>query len=285
MKKILLATDFSKASEKVIHYAVTLFDDTACEFTLLYSYGMLALQGMDTSMIDNVRGLALQSMQEFLTRLKVYDNLKYHKFKFEVLATSPSSSIELLHQKNQYDLVVVGTSGLADNDIFGSEATDIIRNVPTNTLVVPYHVTIKPTKNIVLALDYHRVRNYEIFDCVKDLTKRKEANLTLLTILDEAAKPQTLNKLEVFEYHNYFKDTITTDYYIKNNAPEEGINEYLENHVVDMLVMVSRHHTFFDVLFDRSTTRHIALHAAVPLLSIYEKVDEIQLSISEQTTF
>lgn len=271
MKKILLATDFSKASEKVVHYALTLFDDAACEFTLFYSYGLLVPQGMESFMLDNIKAVAVQSMEEFVDKIRQYDGLQYHQFKYELLATSPSSSIELLQQKHQYDLIVVGSSGLADDVYLGNEATDIIRNVETNTLVVPYDVLIKPTQNIVLALDYHQVQDYSFFESLKDLVKRKNATLTLLTILKEQEMPKDIDKMVRFEYHNYFKDINTIDYFIKNNEVENGIKEYLDNHEVDILAMVSRHHSFLDVVFDRSTTRHVALHPEVTMLSIYEQ--------------
>jgi nucleotide-binding universal stress UspA family protein len=135
MKKILLPTDFSKASERAIHYALAMFDDTACEFTLLNTYTTNTEPEIAMYVLDDLKKNAENLMASFLKGLKHFDTASYHTFKTEYMPVSAGSAIEILNQTNQYDLVVLGASGAGNNLFFGSVATDVVRNVTTNTLV------------------------------------------------------------------------------------------------------------------------------------------------------
>lgn len=285
MKKILLPTDFSKASEKAIHYALSLYNDTACEFTLLHTYSQNVEPVIAVYVLEDLRINAENLMKKFLKEIKKFDNEAFHSFKTELMPISVASAIEILNQTHNYDLVILGASGLGNSLLFGSVATDVVRNVPTNTMVIPANVSIHPIRNIVLAVDYQQVRDFKVFDNLKDILTRKESKLTFLTILKDDESSQNLDGIAKYEYHNYFENVITEDYFIKNKDVEAGIKEFLEIHRVDMLVMVSRHHSFLDVIFNRSATRKFAFHPAVPLLSIYDEVSEELTPDAEIVTF
>lgn len=285
MKKILLPTDFSKASERAIHYALAMFNDTACEFTLLNTYTTNTQPEIAMYVLDDLKINAENLMEKFLKGLKQFDNESFHTFKTEYMPVSAASAIEILNQTHQYDLVVLGASGAGNNLFFGSVATDVVRNVTANTLVIPANAVISPLKNVVMAVDYNQVSDLKVFDNLKDLLARKDAQLTLLTVLKDNQSADELDGLAKYEYHNYFNDVKVNDYYIKNSDVEKGIKEFLDIHRADLLVMVSRHHSFLDVIFNRSVTRKFAYHPSVPLLSIYDEVAAPFINEAEIVTF
>lgn len=285
MKKILLPTDFSKASEKAIHYALALFEDTACEFTLLNTFGTNTEPEIAMYILEDLRLNAENMMKSFLKGIKKFDSEHFHTFKTEFMPVSTASAIEILNQTNHYDLVILGASGAGNNLFFGSVATDVVRNVPVNTMVIPANASISPIRNIVLGIDYKEVSSFDVFDNLKELLTRKAAKLTFLTILRENQSPQNIDSFQKFEYHKFFENIQTEDYFIKNDEVETGIKEFLEVHRVDMLVMVSRHHSFMDVVFNRSVTRKFAYHPTIPLLSIYDKVPEVFIPDADIVTF
>ncbi len=285
MKKILLPTDFSKASERAIHYALAMFNDTACEFTLLNTYTTNTQPEIAMYILDDLKINAENLMDNFLKGLKQFDNESFHTFKTEYMPVSAASAIEILNQTHQYDLVVLGASGAGNNLFFGSVATDVVRNVTANTLIIPTNAAITPLKNVVMAVDYNQVSDLKVFDNLKDLLTRKDAQLTLLTVLKDNQSADELDGLTKYEYHNYFNEIKVNDYYIKNSDVEKGIKEFLDIHRADLLVMVSRHHSFLDVIFNRSVTRKFAYHPSVPLLSIYDEVTAPFINEAEIVTF
>ncbi len=285
MKKILLPTDFSRASERAIHYALAMFSDTACEFTLLNTYTTNTQPEIAMYVLDDLKANAENLMEGFLKGLKQFDNESLHTFKAEYIPVSTASAIEILNQTHQYDLVVLGASGVGNNLLFGSVATDVVRNVKANTLIIPNNTSITPIKNVAMAVDYNEVSDLKVFDNLKDLLAQKDAQLTLLTVLKDNQSADELDGLAKYEYHNYFSDIKVNDFCIKNADVEKGIKEFLEIHRADMLVMVSRHHSFLDVIFNRSITRKFAYHPSIPLLSIYDEVSAPFINEAEVVTF
>ncbi len=284
MKKILLMTDFSKSSEKAIHFTLSMFNDTPCEFTLLHSYYSNSVPPEVSYFVEDiVYKQAVKNLNKLKKELIKFSNVPYHSFKTEIMSMSPDSAAYILHNKQNFDLIVLGASGSGNNLFFGSVATNIVRNVPTNTLVIPSNEKIHSIKKIVLAVDYQEVSSYNIFDLIKHIADRKNAEITFLTILQENQKLSDLDSFIRYEYHDSFKDLKTFDYYIKENEVELGLNEYLETHKVDMMVMVSRHHTFLDVVFNRSVTRQMVYKPTVPILTIYDKkVDDYLVEIHSE---
>jgi nucleotide-binding universal stress UspA family protein len=270
MKKILLPTDFSKASERAIHYTLALLDDTDCEFTLLNTYTTNFEPEIAMYVLDDLKMNSEKLMAGFLKSLQHYDNASQHVFKTEYMPVSAGTAIQILNQTNQYDLVVLGASGSGLNLLFGSVATDVVRNVKVNTLIIPNNMPIRPLKSVVLAVDYNEVRDLKVFDNLKDLLAQKDVQFTLLTVLNDNQSADEIDGLAKYKYHIYFEDIKVNDFYIKNDDVEIGIKEFLEIHRADMLVMVSRHHSLLDVLFNRSITRKFAYHPSVPLLCIYD---------------
>lgn len=287
MKKILLPTDFSEASDKAIAYAFNLFSHTPCEFTLMHAYDTFPGGGVPELayvMIDEMYKRAKKEIAEYIEAAKQLDTERIHTFKAELVSGSPASAIQILNQQHDYDFVIIGATGRGEDILFGSTATDVVRNVTANTIVVPVKAQLDPIKNIVLAVDYKPINSFAEFDSLKELLLKENATLTLLTILKDGQFPTELDGLLKYEYHDYFKGVGMIDYQLRADTVEEGIIEYLSNHEADMLVMLTRHHSFFDVLFNRSVTRKFAFNPALPLLSIYDFAKE-EVPAHEVVTF
>ncbi|MFD2519809.1 universal stress protein [Emticicia soli] len=287
MKKILLSTDFSPASDKAIRYAINLFGDTPCEFTLMHAYDTFPVGGspeIGYALIDEMFNRSRKDLAAQIEELKQLDTKHIHVFRTELVSASVGSAIQILNQKHDYDFVVVGATGRGNDILFGSTATDVVRNVSANSLVVPTSITTTPIRNIVMAVDYQSVCSFSEFDGLKELLLEKEATLTLLTVLKDGQLPTELDGSMKFQYHDYFKGVHIIDYQLRGDSVEEGIFEYLSLHTADMLVMLTRHHTFFDVIFNRSLTRKFAFNPTLPLLSIYDEAT-IVVPDNELVTF
>lgn len=287
MKKILLPTDFSKASDKAIAYAFNLFSSTPCEFTLMHAYDTFPAGGspeLAYVLIDEMYNRAKKEIGEYIEAAKQLDTQRIHTFKAELVSGSPASAIQILNQHHDYDFVIIGATGTGEDILFGSTATDVVRNVAANTIVVPVKTQLEPIRNIVLAVDYKPINSFNEFDSLKDLLLKENVTFTLLTILNDGQFPTELDGLLKYEYHDYFKGVGIIDYQLRADNAEEGIVEYLGNHEANMLVMLTRHHSFFDVLFNRSVTRKFAFNPALPLLSIYDYAQE-EVPDNELVTF
>ncbi len=272
MKKVLLMTDFSESAEKAINLALTMLNATPVEFTVMYAYASLEPPLESSYPIDTeLSKQTMKILEKYKTKLEKNNPFPFHTFKAELIGTSPESAAFILNEHNHYDLIVAGATGSGNNLFLGSVATNITRNINTNVLIVPSNLTIQSTKKIVLAVDYQDVESFEIFDFLKHIADRKNAEITILTILKDNQTPNDLDSFLKYQYHDSFKDFKTFDYFINENDAQTGLKEYLESHKVDLLALVTRHHSFYDVVFNRSVSRQIVYNPTIPILCIYDK--------------
>ena len=146
----------------------------------------------------------------------------------------------------------------------------MIRVANTNVLVVPASSPIRPLERVVLATDYRSVNDAESFVFLADLARRKAAQLTLLTIEDPRHPDTLASELSRHYVLRAFGGLQTDIYRIHDEDVGQGINAYLDNHRVDLFVMLPHHKSVFDGLQNNSVTRPLAYHPRVPLLTLYD---------------
>ena len=287
MKKILLATNFSDSSRKAIQYAFNQFGDSPCEFTLMYAcdaFPMNSSSEIAFNLMSEMYKRSKENLANQMEEIKKLDTKKIHTFKTEFIATSAGRSIEILNRKYRYDFVVVGATGKGEDILFGSTATEIILNTTVNTIVVPSGTKAEPVKNVVLAVDYLPVRSFSQFDTLKEFLLERDARLTLLTVMTDSALAAEKDSLIRYRYIDYFEPLSMATDHIRASNIEAGIMEYLKFNNTDLLVMLTRHHSFFDVIFNRSVTRKFAFNPTLPLISIYDNI-EVEVTSPEMIYF
>ncbi|MBO0951799.1 universal stress protein [Fibrella forsythiae] len=276
MYKILFLTDFSAASRHALAYTQALFDDTAADFCLVnafqlqpeLSYGGAVLMAEERETAEQ----ALHNVRLLMTQQPVP---AYHTYRTIAVLGGPETAVQELLAQEPFDLVVVGATGSGFSEVFGTVATGLIRTAKANVLVIPASAAIRPLKKLVLATDFRSINDSRCFTLLKDLASRKSAQLTLLTIENPAQPGSHPSSLSI-DYVAQAFDTIQTDTYtIHDESVLNGINAYLDNHAVDLLVLLPHHKSFFDVLRNKSITRTIAYHPRVPLLSLYDAEPEL----------
>jgi nucleotide-binding universal stress UspA family protein len=280
MKEILLMTDFSEASIKAIRFAQHLFSDTPVAFDLLYAYPTVPEVMYETDFImEEAEKEARQSVVKLLNELREPSIPAHHTYLTLTYPGDPVAAALLALERKNYDYVVVGATGAGRFPVLGSVATGLIRHAQAHVLVVPSHTTLKPIRNVVLAMDYRTLHQQDYLQPLQDLVTRTRAHLTALTVVD---KQMPMSTGEAFEqYSNRLTevfDSVNIDpYFIRDEKVENGIDTYLLTHDVDLLVTVPHRKSLLDALWNRSLTRQLAYHPRVPLLALYESSDEASL--------
>jgi len=273
MYKLLLLTDFSAASRHAIAFTQALFADIAADFCFLNTCPIEPNLQDTGAFLLNERWLAAEkSLGELQAEMTRQPEPAYHTYRTIAMIGEPIDSVNQLLDNEQFDLVVVGATGSGWSELMGSVATEALRAIKTNVLVVPAKASIRPVQQIVLATDYQSVTHTKPLSILDNLASRKGAHLTLLTIKDpnrletQASEPDRQQVLDAFD------DVQTDTYTIHDGSVLHGINTYLKTHTVDLLVMLPHHKSLFDVISRTSVSRSIAYHPHAPLLALYDKL-------------
>ena len=54
------------------------------------------------------------------------------------------------------------------------------------------------------------------------------------------------------------------------NTEVKGINDFVTEHQINLVITIPKKHGLFDRLFKRSHTKHLAFHTHIPIMCIHE---------------
>jgi nucleotide-binding universal stress UspA family protein len=271
IKKILFPTDFSKMSMQGYLYCLNIAKLFEASIDVVHIY-RTDLNIPTTSEF----GLKMmeQRKQNIALELGKFTNLQENKeqqnllngvtLKMHTYLGLPEDGIADYATKNDIDLIVMPTKGEHNfvEVLFGSNTVATIAKATCPVFVVPENCTYKPIKNIAYTtnLSYENTDNIEL---PLELAKTYKATLNYLYVYNNKPAPDW--KIDELMMKNY--EGIDASFHqIKNEQIEQGVDDFLEQKEMDLLVTYSPQKSFFERFFHLSTTRHIIEHIKTPML-------------------
>lgn len=274
MKKILVLTDFSASSRNAFQFARSFFSDASADFHLLYPHLADGIEPPD--FVAQMTQLAHETPQApAATGLPSQDRTDWHTFRSSSKLGKPFDTVQQSIDAEHYDLVVIGPDEAVTDDLFGNSAIALIRLLKANVLVVPADARPKTVQQIVLAIDFAELTNHRLLDPLKELVLLKGATLTLLNIGIPGKK--TISVAQETLLRAYLLPIDPTIASLSAVSAKQGIDAYLGEHTVDLLVTMP---TYKGPLQPTSAHSHVRAHAftpPVPLLTLYAHNDTSML--------
>lgn len=276
MKKVILPTDFSENSWNAIQYAVQLFKNTKCTFSLvntytpkIYSLEYMEINSAKFGLLDSMKMVSENGLQRILDKIqKQYENPKHNFIKISSFNTLVNEISELCLD-NTIDYIVMGTKGATGlkEVLLGSNAIHVLKNVKCPVLAIPSNFTFEPLHEILFPSDYNLAFQKKHINPLLDLTAPFLARINILHVSKEEKlsiqQEKNKKKLELFFnkhahiFHNVSKKSIP-----------EAIDSFQLKFQVNLLVMINNKHSFFEKLFFKSTINQIGFHLNIPFLVI-----------------
>jgi len=280
MKNILFPTDFSPNADNASIFAIEIARKVEGNLVLFHAY---SVQLIDPNMPAEIYLSAYQEEEkiakenlEMLSK-KIIDANKSpdgkNLFTTEAIVTQGLIVDEVLSLIDDFkiDLVVMGTHGASGITelILGSNTASVIEKSPVPVLAIPQNAIYKGIDNIVYAYDDIR-SGLPSFQKLLEFSKMYDAQITLLHIIEGSDNTEEMNKEEFEKLKqnvNYEKINLQL---VKEENVLEGINDYINSNIVDVLAMAIRKRTLLDKIFNRSLTKKMAYHTKIPLLAVHK---------------
>ena len=276
IQKILFPTDFSPAAQNAFRYCLKLADAFKAEIQLLHviypQYEMLDLPVMATRAMQDKADVAKNVMQSFvefgLAQSQMSGQLSHVPvIRHEVELGSPAGIINAIAKRDDVDIIVMGTKGEHNllEKLFGSVTTEVIKNAPCSIWVVPEHSRYEQIQiaayatNLNEADPYHIWKVCQLLDPFSPIMHCIHVNAN--DSLEEAMDFSDFGKF--FEYH---APTLQINFHALKGSIVNSVQEFSDNHDVDLLVMYAPHHGLFEQVFHKSQTRRMAFQTSIPLL-------------------
>jgi nucleotide-binding universal stress UspA family protein len=272
MKKILVPVDFSKVSMNAVNYAAHLAMQSGTRMQLFYVCFAPGLISTNTTIelpsADQLRREGIEDLEKLKRKLtKRHEGIRID---CECVCGFPVDEIRLYAEKNKFDLIVMGTqgAGFLSERFLGSTTTSLIGHCVTPVLAIDRKVRFRPAKRIVFATDFVETRP-QVLKPLKDLAKLFGAEIFILNIVVEPVVAPTMEEMiAAYKLDRSLQNVHHTFFYKHSPHVVESLNDFISLHKMDMVVMVSRRHSFFSRLLQEPHTKQMAFHAKVPVLAL-----------------
>ncbi len=276
MKKILLPTDFSENAYNAIKYAVQLFMEEECTFYLLNTYtpvlydSEFVLYSPSPLSLDEIYKKNSQKGLDKIEKkiIKEFSNPKHRFEKISAFSLLNEEIKEQVKQKN-IDLVVMGTQGAtgAEQILFGTHTVHAIKRVKCPLLAIPSGFPFKAPQHILFPTDFEVNYTKEHLGILMDIASQNNSKIQVLHIsFGFELDPKQLKSKEILA--DYLQDTSHNFYSIEKETVTSGIYHFQKENDVDMLVMISNKHSFFENLLFRPVINEIGFKLKTPFLVI-----------------
>ncbi|MCB9261038.1 MAG: universal stress protein [Flavobacteriales bacterium] len=263
MINILIPTDFSDNAKQAADFAFTFFNKNGVHFHLVHS---VIQPRSSTGMMIDLNQIMLDDADKDLKEEKARLEQKFapgHPIKTIAKLGYLKDVLKMASREYGAKLIVMGTKGensLSDK-ILGSNTEQIIRKNNLPVLAVPAGFVPNKNPNVCVATNEENIPKAEELSAILDaLESANHCHFSVLNVLtngaERAAKSIKLGNMQVGVQA------------VHAATPEEGIQVYIENKPLDMLVVYHKHNSRFDYFFSRSTTKKLAGQVEIPLLVI-----------------
>lgn len=274
METILIPIDFSEVSKSAAEYGFQFAKERNAKLILLHVFHIPVYAGNDPVFMppfDELEHSNIVSMERFEKELR-------EKFTFTHPIENITKSGFLINEitdiveEKGISLIIMGISeaGKLSEILLSSNSIGVIKNTKCPTLIVPEGAVYRPINTIVFACD--DIKKVEESNALKQITEFVDicnSKMLVLTVVDSFEKMDTDVLFEA-KKEILFEDIKYSVHFIEGDDLVKNINNFIEKHNADLLIMIPRKHTVFSRLFNESSTKKMAFNSHIPLLAIHE---------------
>lgn len=274
MLRILLPTDFSDNSFEAIRYALLLFQDAACEFSLLHTYmppiynaEYLVGSPGQIGLGDLIQKTAVTNLDKLQKRLE--DQYKNNKHTFDSFVSLDilSNQVSKMVEDKKIDLIVMGTKGAtgAQEILFGTHTVHIIKKAKCPVIAIPPNFEYEVPKKIIFPTDYEVDFKSKPLHILLKIAKSHISSIEVLHVSYgyELSEKQQKNKKNLDVLLNGIAHLFHNQ---SNQEVIQAINNFQLKHKMNLLVMVHNKHTFVERLFIEPIIKKIGFHITIPFM-------------------
>lgn len=265
--KILVPTDFSDNANNALEFAKKIAKEKKASITLLYAfYAVYDFASQATEIIGQIE----QDAKKELKKATDKGREEGLTFDYKIVQGTVATAVTSIALREEYDLIVMGTQGASGikKALIGSNTGHVIKESKIPVLAVPANSDWGKETKISVALELEKEEEKyfkKLFSITQDLKLPYE--FFHVKTDDSFEKEIEFKGLEVFLKEKYSDQHISFSV-IDSKEVNKGIEQYLDQNPGAMLVMFSKNKTFFEYIFNKSTSVEMAYHTHVPLLVV-----------------
>ncbi len=276
IKNILFPTDFSEAANAAFIYALHIADHAEAAITTLHIYPKAEIKtpGLPRTLQEFYESYDLEHFENYKDSIPAITKIaEEHNFTHLDIrhALKPGKVKTVLRQhvnSEEVDMVVMGTTGARGmKEIFlGSIAGEMLENANCPVLAVPESCEFDGRLDRIAFTTSYKEEEKKAMRFVLELAKLFDSEVFCFNI-DLAHTHEITHRMEQFQADFNGYDKLRFDV-IDGTDLMEQISQYLKEHRIDILGMVTHKRSFIQELFNYSHAKKMSYHGNVPVMSI-----------------
>jgi nucleotide-binding universal stress UspA family protein len=273
MHKVLIPLDFSDNSVHAAMYSMDLLRNQPTRFIFLNVFDMKHSRAGIGSLKDKQEQGIRDDLDRVYKRLCESNNFPGHTFEKHIVHGDSIGSIVNFAERSSASSIFMGTTGASGikEMLIGSTASGVIKNALCPVMVIPQKASYKHIKNITLATDFKKVRDFDSYEYLIALVKSFNVKLSVLNIMQGDSRVNMEQSMSGVVMENFLKRIPHKYDFIVHESPIEAIMEYVEENDVQILAMLRHDYGLIEGMFKRSSVEKIAMSTRIPLISLPEK--------------
>ncbi len=276
MKTLLVPTDFSKISDNAIDYAVEIARVTHAKLILFHAYHVPVITTEEVVAIPDFKDIERSAMDN-LKRIERIIHAKHGQNIITECVCKCGFAVEeinLFTQKRKIDLIIMGMKGAGylGEKLIGSVTTSLMQESICPVMSINEHGRFKAPKKIVLACDYLETDHKLVLKPLRQLANLFSAHVYVLNVVGNTkASPEIPGGTSDYRnMENSLTDVEHSFHYLQSENVIDGVNAFISERKMDMVVMIPRKHSILKRIFNEPNTKRMAFHALVPVLALHE---------------
>jgi nucleotide-binding universal stress UspA family protein len=279
MKKILVPIDFSQNAYKALYFAVEIAKVAKAEILLINVCDVVDSPFRKRTELEVKHKMPLEDaiLLELTIIQKNIEESMHVKASAQLYAGHVSDTIVRAAKEHHADMIIMGTLGEAAfrEKLMGSVAAAVIGKAVIPVMAVPLLSEWNIPKHILILVNHFEEDPGTIADPAFQLANMFNAKVTVAIFTDEdnaVAVDYVENSTGILAYEQklktIYRDTVMEPERIYGHKFQETLDEYIDEHYIDILVMLTHKRNFAGNLFHKSITKKMSYHTNIPLLAI-----------------
>lgn len=278
VKKILFPTDFSPTAQNAFKHCLILADYYQAKIEILHvvfpEYAAMDVPVVSMATTREKVDAAVPVMHSFLElglsqTQALYTFQAIPRVEEKVEIGIAIGTIIKMANEHDADLIMMGTKGSHNTleKAFGSVSTGVIEQAKCPVMLIPEFAQWKPTHIVAYASDLSESDPYHFWKAAEMLTPFHP----LLHVIN-IHKGDAHDQIAIDELKKIFSNNTPavqiSFHQEKHDSITDGLDVFVDNYGVDLLVMYSPHRSWVERWFHHSQTRDVAFTTRIPLLVI-----------------
>lgn len=272
MQTIIVPVNFSGNAANAARYAADIAFTTGAEIRLVHVINppsVFAPHPMPESLFKELQDSGYLLLNKLRTELSTRTGGKV-RINIDLETGKIGHEMKVYCQHYNPLLVVMGAAGSDQDSIHGSDdAIDALKQLPYPVLVIPPNAIFYGAPKVTVACDDEDIdaRLQSLLPFLKELRLSLGTRFQVIHVVTNGE-----NFSEVLQKYELLKKELEVVgpslNIVRHSSIGEGVNDYLEHHRSDWLLVLPKKHTLLE--FHKSRAGEIVLNCPVPLLWLHE---------------